>query len=68
MKTGAYFQCCDCGAIHYIECPYNEEDMYNTFWCEECEEESKHLWIGNSIEDRYLYYNPNLDERFFIYY
>ena len=67
MKTGAYFQCCNCGAVHYIEYPYKKEDLYNTFWCGECEDEVKHLWVGDNIEDKYLYYNPCLDERFFIY-
>lgn len=67
MKAGAYFQCCNCGAVHYIEYSYKKEDLYNTFWCGECEDEVKHLWVGDNIEDKYLYYNPCLDERFFIY-
>ena len=55
MKAGAYFQCCGCGAVHYIDYPYKESDLYNTFWCEECEKDSMHLWVGNDICDKYLY-------------
>lgn len=67
MKAGAYFQCCNCGAVHYIDYPYKESNLYNTFWCEECEEDSSHLWVGNDILSYYESYNPHLDERFFIY-
>ena len=67
MKAGAYFQCCGCGAVHSIDYPYKESDLYNTFWCEECEKDSRHLWVGNDICDKYLYYDVTMDERYFLY-
>lgn len=67
MKTGAYFQCAKCGAVHYIDYPYKKDALYNTFWCEECEEEVNHLYVGNDILDYYLYYDVTKDKRFFIY-
>lgn len=67
MKTGTYFQCTKCGAIHYIDYPYNTEELYSTLWCEECEDESNHLCVGNNILSYYESYDPHLDERFFIY-
>jgi hypothetical protein len=67
MKVGAYFQCTKCGAIHYIEYPYKAEELYSSLWCEECEKDSRHLWVGNDICDKYLYYDITMDERYFLY-
>lgn len=67
MKAGGYYQCCSCGAVHYIEYPYKVDELYSTFWCGECEDEVKHLWVGESIDDKYLYMDITKDERYFLY-
>lgn len=64
---GHYFQCTKCGQIHYIEYPYNIEELYSTIWCEECEDETPQLWIGDNVEDKYLYYDVTMDEKYFLY-
>lgn len=68
MKQRHYFQCQKCGCVHYIETEYNiDGEMYEQLMCMECGEVSSHLWVGNDPNDLYDLYNPNLDERFFIY-
>ena len=40
MRAGGYYQCCSCGAVHYIEYPYKTEELYYEIFCEECEDET----------------------------
>lgn len=68
MDQKHYFQCQQCGAIHCVIESYDlNEDIYEKFWCEKCKRISSHLWVGNEPEDKYLYGNNYLDERYFIY-
>ena len=68
MKQKQYYQCQECGCVHYIETVYNiEKDMYEQRTCIKCGKTTTHLWVGNDPTDFYELYNPNLDVRFFIY-
>lgn len=68
MRKRSYYQCQECGCVHYIEEIYDiEQDMYEQRICIKCGKVATHLWVGNDPEDFYILYNPNLDERFFIY-
>lgn len=67
MKTEGYYQCCSCGTVHYIKYPYKANDLYSTLWCNECEDEENHLWVGDTMDDIYIYYDVTKDERYFIY-
>ena len=67
MKAGGNYQCCSCGAVHYIEYPYKTEELYYEMFCEECEDETSQLWIGDNLDDKYLYWDINNDPRYFLY-
>ena len=68
MEQRQYFQCQGCGSIHYTTDPYDiDKEMYEILWCQKCSRENIHLWIGNEPEDKYLYGDSYLDERYFIY-
>lgn len=67
MKQKNYWQCTKCGSIHYIEYPYRTEELYSSVWCEECEEKTSQLWIGNNLDDKYIYWDINNDPRYFLY-
>jgi hypothetical protein len=67
MKVGGYYQCCSCGAVHYIKYPYKTEELYYEMFCEECEDETLQLWIGDNLDDKYLYWDINNDPRYFLY-
>lgn len=69
MRKNHYFQCTECGQIHYIDMEYkiDQDQIYDILYCNRCETETKQLWCGNSIEDYYELYDPFQDERFFIY-
>lgn len=68
MKTGAYFQCTKCGAVHYIEYLCNiDSDLYYEIFCEKCEEETLQLWCGDNLDDKYIYWDINNDPRYYEY-
>ena len=68
MEQRQFFQCQQCGSIHYITGSYDlDGDMYEILWCKQCEEESSHLWIGNNPEDVHLYGDPYLNSSYFLY-
>jgi hypothetical protein len=67
MKVGGYYQCCSCGAVHYIKYPYKTEELYYEMFCEECEDKTSQLWIGDNLDDKYLYWDINNDPRYFLY-
>ena len=68
MKQKAYFQCQECGCVHYIETIYDiDKEMYEQLICIKCGKIATHLWVGNDPTDFYLYADNYLDERYFIY-
>lgn len=68
MRQKQFFQCQECGCVHYIEMEYNiDEEMYIERICVKCGKPATHLWVGNDPSDYYLYADVYLDERYFIY-
>ena len=68
-KPRAQFQCMNCGAIHWIEDPpdIDENELYVKLRCNHCKQMVNHLWVGDRIEDTYIYCDITKDERYFIY-
>ena len=60
-----YYQCQNCGYVHYIENAYNIDVMYKETICPKCDKVNTHLWVGNDPLDFYLYADNYLDDRYF---
>ena len=69
MKEKHYFQCIECGQIHYIDMKYNidSDETYKALYCEECESDTQHLWVGENPEDRFIYMDINIDPSYYLY-
>ena len=68
MRQKQFFQCQECGCVHHIKMEYDiDKETYEQLTCVKCGKTATHLWVGNDPMDFYDLYNPNLDERFFIY-
>lgn len=67
MSEKYYYQCQNCGSISETRFEYKTEDAFVDLWCGECETETPQLYVGMDLLEKYLYMNPNFDERFFIY-
>ena len=67
MSEKYYYQCQNCGSISETRFKYKAKDAFVNLWCDECEKETSQLYIGVDLLEKYLYMNPNFDERFFIY-
>ena len=65
MGEKGYFQCQLCGSIHKEKIRFNKEQTYIKLPCPRCRGETKHLWVGKDKTDIYMYYNANLDSRYF---
>lgn len=66
-KQKAQFQCMNCGHLYWIEDPPNidENELYIKARCRHCKQIVNHLWVGNRDEDKYIYYDVTLDERYY---
>lgn len=63
-----FFQCLECGEVYKLKIHYNiENDLYTKMSCPHCRDETMHLWVGNKPEDKYIYYDPVLDSRYYKY-
>ena len=71
MEEKVFVQCQCCGKIHQVknkDASISDDDLYtDPIYCNRCRDECKHLLIGENKEDRYIYGDNTLDERFFIY-
>lgn len=67
MSDKYYWQCQRCGDIHETRFEYKTENMFVDLYCGQCETETPQLYVGTDLLKKYLYMNPNFDERFFIY-
>lgn len=67
MNEKYYYQCQNCGSISETRFKYKTEDAFVDLWCDECATETSQLYVGTDLLEKYLYMNPNFDERFFIY-
>ena len=71
MAEKIWVQCSVCGTLHRVaskDASISDDDLYTEpIWCNKCRDETKHLTIGEYKDERYIYGNNNLDERYFIY-
>ena len=66
-EKGCYIQCQQCGHVYWIEEDVPIDKLYVASVCARCGECGNGLNCGDEEEDIYAYYNPNLDERFYMY-
>lgn len=62
------YQCIKCGGIHSVD--INKvfdlgDDIYYAVYCPKCRGLRKHLDLGTDKSDKYLYYDPILDEKMY---
>ena len=71
MGDKIYVQCAKCGNLHKVkskDASISDDDLYTEpLWCPKCRDGTKHLLIGEHEDDRYIYGDSSLDERYFIY-
>lgn len=60
-----YLQCQCCGHIVRVTKKISIEEIYTKEYCKNCEEVCTMLNLGDDLSDMYLYYNSNLDERYY---
>ena len=65
-KEKTWIQCLNCGHIHMVERKIPISISVVKVECPKCEC-PKGLNCGNKEEDVYYFYDPGLDERYFIY-
>ena len=66
MSKKYYWQCQRCGDIHETRFEYKTENMFVDLYCGQCETETSQLYVGTDLLEKYLYMNPNFDERFYL--
>ena len=60
-----FIQCTHCGYIYEANVEICDDDLYVDCKCARCDNE-RGLYIGdNLLEDKYLFYDPVLDERYY---
>ena len=62
------YQCINCGKIHSVNTNKVfdlDDDIYYATYCPCCREVVKHLDVGADESDKYLYYDPVLDSRYY---
>lgn len=67
-KEQQFYQCIKCGKVHSAD--INKvidlnDDIYYGVYCSHCRGVTKHLWAGETEEDRYLWEDPVFDERYY---
>ena len=68
MGDKIYIQCQTCGKLHQIkskDVSIPGDDLYIEVFCPKCRSETKHLWCGEDETEIYIYYNANLDPRYY---
>ena len=65
-QEGTWIQCANCGKIYYIYRKVPIDKLYITSECARCGYD-RGLNLGDKEENIYCYYDPNLDERYYIY-
>lgn len=61
-----FFQCLKCGNIHQRKMKFNiESDLYIQLNCPHCRDETTQIWAGDKEEDKYIYYDPVMDSRYY---
>ena len=66
MGDKVWVQCQKCGHLHKIKMKEtSKDDLYIEEHCPRCRDETKHLQCGTDETDIYIYYNTNLDPRYY---
>ena len=69
MREGVWVQCTECGELHKVkskDASISDDDLYTEpIFCPRCRDGTKHLWCGEDETDVYIYYNANLDSRYY---
>ena len=66
-EQGTWIQCQQCGEIYFIQESVPIDKLYVASFCPRCNEYTKGLNCGDSIEDIYLFANINVDPRYYQY-
>lgn len=66
-REKSQYQCVNCGTLSWIEDPpdIDENELYIEMKCKHCHRMTKHLWVGDQPEDKYIYYDVTKDSRFY---
>ena len=71
MGDKVWVQCARCGTLSQVkskDASTSDDDLYTEpIWCNSCRDGTRHLLIGEHKDERYIYGDNTLDERFFIY-
>ena len=65
-EKGCWVQCQNCGHIYHIERYVPIDKLYITCECPKCDS-SQGLNLGDNEDNIYLYYDANMDFRFYQY-
>jgi Zn finger protein HypA/HybF involved in hydrogenase expression len=65
MGDKVWIQCQNCGHLHKAKIQLSEDDLYIYEYCPKCRDETKSLYCGEDETEIYIYYNANLDTRYF---
>lgn len=68
MRRKQQYQCTVCGSLQWSKEPFDiEDDLFTKMKCKHCGKETNHLWVGENLEDKYLYGDITLDSRYYNY-
>lgn len=70
MGDVVYVQCQVCGIVHKVqskETSISDDDLYTEVFCPKCRDGTQHLWCGEDETEIYVYYNLNVDPRYYKY-
>lgn len=66
MGDKVWMQCQQCGKLHQVKTKdTSDDDLYIEEYCPRCRDGTKHLWCGEQKEDVYIYYNVNVDPKYY---
>lgn len=65
MGDKVWIQCQSCGHLHKAKIQLSEDGLYIYEYCPKCRDETKSLYCGEDETEIYIYYNANLDPRYF---
>ena len=65
MDKTHYYQCQNCGEISKAKFEYKTEDIFVDLRCDQCATETRQLYIGTALLEKYELYNVNLDKKYY---
>lgn len=66
-EKGCWIQCQQCGHIYWVDIDVSIDKLYVASVCARCGEYGNNLNCGDKEEDIYIYADPVLDERYYMY-